>query len=83
MNKVKGPLKVDIKVYKQITHIMWCVYSVCDITDQTFKSERNDHKTSLLRFVNKLHVLYRGFIQYVRLPIKHQKVKRMTKQLRI
>jgi hypothetical protein len=39
------------------------------MTTQASKRERNDHGSSILKFINKLQVLYRIFIQYVLLPI--------------
>jgi len=58
------PLKADIKMCRQITQIIQGVYSVFNITNQASKSERNDNGRPKLQFIDKLHKLYRVFIQY-------------------
>jgi len=67
-----------MEICSQITQIIRGVFSVFNITNQTSKSERNDQGRPILEFVDKLHTLYRVFIQYLILLSKHQNVKGMT-----
>jgi hypothetical protein len=60
-----------IQICKQITHIVQGVYSVY-YEYPTVKSERNDHERSILKFIEKVHVLYRVLIQNIVLLSTHE-----------